>query len=763
MGLEHMALQPGATLGPYEILGLIGAGGMGEVYRARDPRLGREVAIKILPHDRVADEGRRQRFVQEAKAASALNHPHVVTIHEIASANGIDFLVMEYVRGKSLDALIPRQGMRLNEALRIAIAVADAMAAAHARGIIHRDLKPANVMVGTDGAVKVLDFGLAKLLGGDAAPDDETVTRVADAGVSAPGTIVGTSAYMSPEQATGAAVDARSDLFSFGALLYEMVTGRRAFPGTSTVDTLAAVVRAEPKRPTEVTPGMPPDLEKVILRCLRKEPERRFQHIDDVKVALDEVKEESESGPSVPASRARSPRRLLTAALVGSVVLMACVGVWLFRRPLSPDAPPLRVTPLTTLTGSEAWPTFSPDAEQIAFAWDGERQDNLDIYVKIIGSAEVRRLTTDAARDLAPSWSPDGKAIAFIREHPEGSFIHLVSALGGTDRRLSGVPVSDSLAWSPDGRYIAAPRYDPSHPAIDRAICLIPAEGGELRTLVSEGINSDPAFSPDGHRVAYISCVDAKLPNGCAVDLLELDAAYAVTGPPRRLTRDLFFSSGGLTWSRDGRSLIYAAAEARLSYLWRVGIEANQAPQRLEVAGMNANWPATSRARDRLVFSRDVSAGNISRFQVGRPPQLVLSSTLGGVDGSPDYSPDGQRIAFWSNRSGDAVEIWVAAAEGSAAHQLTQGSCTFTICARGRQPPPRGRLAPASRPRDVGTCRPQADEYLLERHARRTPGLHEAVRNGAVALRCTRGRSGASGSVQRHSRKHGSSDGELSA
>ena len=200
-----MSLAPGSHLGPYDILAPLGAGGMGEVYRARDPRLDREVAIKVLPADRVADPDRRRRFVTEAKAASALNHPHIVTIHEFASADGIDFLVMEYVRGKSLDEVIPRQGLRLGETLRIAIAVADALAAAHAHGILHRDLKPANVALGQDGAVKVLDFGLAKLLyddGATSSPDGATRTVVAQ---TEPGRVVGTLAYMAPEQAAGGA------------------------------------------------------------------------------------------------------------------------------------------------------------------------------------------------------------------------------------------------------------------------------------------------------------------------------------------------------------------------------------------------------------------------------------------------------------------------------------------------------------------------------------------------------------------------------
>ncbi len=267
---------------------------MGEVYRARDSRLDRDVAIKVLPHDRVADEHRRQRFVQEAKAASALNHPHIVTIHEIESADGIDFLVMEYVRGKSLDALIPRQGMRLGEALRIAIAVADAVACAHKSNIVHRDLKPANVMVGIDGAVKVLDFGLAKLLTDDE-PDPHSLTRTVEEGITKRGAVMGTLAYMSPEQASGDAVDVRSDIFSFGALLYEMTTGQRAFAGKTPAETLSAVMQSQPTLPSTLIPSLPHDLERTILRCLRKEPAKRFQTMADVRVDLAEIKEESDS------------------------------------------------------------------------------------------------------------------------------------------------------------------------------------------------------------------------------------------------------------------------------------------------------------------------------------------------------------------------------------------------------------------------------------------------------------------------------------
>jgi eukaryotic-like serine/threonine-protein kinase len=450
-----MDLQPGTRLGAYEILGFVGAGGMGEVYRARDPRLNREVAIKVLPTDRLTDENRRRRFVQEAQAASALNHPHVVTIYEIESANGADFIVMEYVRGKTLDGLISRQGMRLCDALRIGIAIADALAAAHARGIIHRDLKPANVMVGAQGAVKVLDFGLAKLISADCDSDaDGNLTHTANLALSAAGTIAGTAAYMAPEQAIGGAVDARSDIFSFGAMLYEMVTGQRAFAGTSTADTLSAVIRTQPKAPSTLVSDVPADLEKMIVRCLRKDPARRFQRADDVKIALQDIKEESESGarPAVPGAGTRRAR--LIAALAIPIIVIVAALAWLLPVRKQKELPPPRVVPVTTLTGSERDPTFSPDGEQVAFAWNGVKQDNFDIYVALVGSSDVRRLTSDPLPDTSPVWSSDGRQIAFLRHRPDGTTIQLVSPLGGVDRRLSDFRGADSIAWSPDGECI---------------------------------------------------------------------------------------------------------------------------------------------------------------------------------------------------------------------------------------------------------------------------------------------------------------------
>ncbi len=303
-------IEAGSKLGPYEVLSPIGAGGMGEVYLARDTRLGREVAIKALPTERMADEDRRRRFVQEARAASALNHPNIVTIYDIESADGIDFIVMEYVNGLGLDEMIPKEGMRLGEFLRVSIPIADALARAHASGIVHRDLKPANVMVTEDGLVKVLDFGLAKFVTRDgASPKSETATDYGAPGAkSRPGTVAGTLGYMSPEQASAGKVDARSDVFSFGAVLYEMATGRRAFAGSSTAEVLAALMKEEPRPPSEVVADLPKELDRLIRRCLQKEPARRFQHTADVKLELEQIAGRvAKPGESCAARRSKAP------------------------------------------------------------------------------------------------------------------------------------------------------------------------------------------------------------------------------------------------------------------------------------------------------------------------------------------------------------------------------------------------------------------------------------------------------------------------
>jgi serine/threonine protein kinase len=323
-----------ASLGHFTLVEKIGEGGMGRVYKARDTRLERLVAIKLLPEARLAGTDRRSRFVQEARAASALNHPNIITIHDIAEQDGQTFIVMELVAGKPLNELISRKGMRLTEALRIAAQVAGALTAAHAAGIVHRDLKPANIMVDAHGRVKVLDFGLAKLVadGSRAVAADEP-TRTMNLGEphTDEGVILGSVPYMSPEQAEGRPVDARSDIFSFGTVLYEMITGQRAFRGESRASTLAAVVEKDPQPASEIAAGTPPELERVIGRCLRKDVNRRSQNMADVQLALEELRDESESGklvrPSGAGPAGAPGRRWLWPAVAAAAVLVAAAAL----------------------------------------------------------------------------------------------------------------------------------------------------------------------------------------------------------------------------------------------------------------------------------------------------------------------------------------------------------------------------------------------------------------------------------------------------
>ena len=297
---------------------------MGQVYKARDRRLNRYVAIKFLHRARVADPYGKTRFIQEARAASALNHPNIIVVHEISTHDDIDYIVMEYVAGKTLGSLILRQGMRIDAALGVAVQIAGAVAAAHAAGIIHRDIKPSNVMVRDDGQVKLLDFGLAKLL--KTAPIESQITHPQPV-ATLEGTILGTVAYMSPEQAEGRALDVRSDIFSFGSVLYEMVTGRNPFSRDSPMATLSAILTEEPQPPA----GVPPELERIIRRCLRKDPTRRFQHMDDVRVELNEFSEGNESSRlAVPAAAARRPTLPLKVWVVAAVG--AAIAIWAVSR-----------------------------------------------------------------------------------------------------------------------------------------------------------------------------------------------------------------------------------------------------------------------------------------------------------------------------------------------------------------------------------------------------------------------------------------------
>jgi len=450
--------REGTRLGPYQITAPIGAGGMGEVYKARDTRLDRDVAIKVLPPDFARDAAARQRLDREARIIASLSHPHICALFDVGRADGTDFLVMEYLEGETLAARLARGRLPLEQALRNAIEIAGAVAAAHAAGIIHRDLKPGNVILTKSGA-KLLDFGLAKL--GVALHDGATTQTVA--AHTREGTILGTIGYMSPEQAEGRVLDARSDIFSFGAILYEMATGQRAFHGGSSVATLAAILGQEPEPFDDLTRG---DLQKVVFRCLRKDPEQRYQHMADVRIALEELADDVRSNkskvlPPVPSRRLAA----LAPVLLAVVAVAVLTVVWWLARGSERSPVPLDVVPLTSSAGFEEEPSFSPDGNQVAFSWDGENQENSDIYVTLLGAPKPLRLTTDPAEDRGPAFSPDGRSIGFTRLSNGGGSYVIIPAIGGAERVVAdlGPDVRDPIspfgwsfgsAWLPDGKAV---------------------------------------------------------------------------------------------------------------------------------------------------------------------------------------------------------------------------------------------------------------------------------------------------------------------
>jgi Tol biopolymer transport system component len=671
-----MTLAPGSRLGAYEVLSALGAGGMGEVYRARDTRLSRDVAIKVLPAERLADEHRRYRFQQEARTLSSLNHPHIVTIYEVESVGPVDFIVMEFVRGSTLDQLIPSRGLPVSQLLRIAVPVAEALAAAHARGIIHRDIKPANLMVGGDGVVKVLDFGVAKLLEPDEEPRAATATDFPPGDVSAYGRIAGTPAYMAPEQATAGKVDARSDVFSFGAVLYEMATGARAFAGNSSAEMLAAVLAAQPTPPTQIT-AVPRELERVILRCLRKEPDRRYQTMLDVRNDLQELQEEI--GARGSGMAARPQRRWFMVAVALAIAAAAAAVAWSRWSRTDIPPPPMQVRSVTSLDGYEMMPSLSPDGNQVAFAWNGDKDgSNVDLYVSMIGTPAVHRLTTHQAMDVFPRWSPDGRQIAFVRQWTDhAGRVYVVSPLGGPERKLSDfdahfdrVALFGDLSWSPDGRFIAAARSSTQREGESTGIHLIPVGGGEPRLLTQAKApvsDRDPAISHDGRRLAYFSCGNCCY-GRCDVMTVALDPELRPMGAPRRLT-SMNSQMEGLAWTRDGRSLIFRCLTGHLYHLWRVDLDGRHPPERIEVTGVGARRPSTVPSRDRLVYGRPMDDTDI--YQVGPKGSVHALSRSSFPDFYPTFSPDGTQIAFCSARSGDMSRVWVAKADGSEPRQLT--------------------------------------------------------------------------------------------
>ena len=670
-------LSAGSRVGPYEVMAPLGAGGMGEVYRARDPRLGRDVALKVLPDVASADPERLRRFQREARAVASLNHPHILAVHDIGSDHGVDYVVFELLEGQTLRQRLAPGPLPARKVVDYGGQICRGLAAAHARGVVHRDLKPENLFLTGDGQVKILDFGLAKQTGPAAGQDElpraETRTAATEAG-----RVMGTAGYMSPEQAQGERADARSDLFALGAILYEMLSGRRAFAGNTPVDTLAAVLRSDP--PEIETDGVPPGLVRVVRRCLEKDPGERFRSAHDLGLALETL-----SGPAPPALHSKRRHRTILRWVTGGLAVLGIIAVavgmwWLWRRQPGAPAEPVRIVPFTADGGWKFAPRLSPDGERVAYTWNGPGQDSWHIYIKGLGrGTRPVRLTDHLAGDWGAVWSPDGRQIAFVGALETGAAIYTVPSLGGQERRLIDVGgpalLPDGsyitvLSWSPDGQWLALsekPRED--EPA--RVVRV------SLATLEKKALTSPPAgslgdlcpeLSPDGQTLAFVRSASREF-GGWDVWVQPIGRQQA-----RQLTFGKYDFCCGLAWTTDAKELVFSTSNGLQNggRMFRVPV-AGGASAPLAGIGGDVAWP-TVRA-GRMLYEQLLPSdwdiwripGRRSTLADRRPEKLIASRWN---DDMPAYSPDGRRIAFRSNRSG-TPSVWVSDEDGTNSVQLT--------------------------------------------------------------------------------------------
>ncbi len=638
----------GTTLGQYLIESEIGQGGMGVVYRAVDTQLGRRVAIKTLRHEVVLDADRRQRFVQEARSVSALNHPGIVTLYHVGVEGTTDYIVMELVAGRSVQRVISGRALPVEEAVRYAIQIAQALSAAHQIGIVHRDLKPSNVMVTEKGQIKLLDFGLAKLVEPDEPEGSDVTTMMGPA--TRPGMVLGTAAYMSPEQAQGARLDCRSDIFSFGLIVHEMLTGR--LPAAGDPDSLAS---------------LPRDLRRIVRRCLQPDPAERFQVIDDVRISL----QDAELGNAPPPGRSRRTGRRLELAVL--VLLAAAAGIagWLWWSTRGRVEPRLVLTRLTQDASFITDQVISADGRLVAYASDRGKDGGLDIWVQQVAGGASVRITGDPADDVEPSFSPDGNQIAF-RSDRDGGGVYVVSTLGGDARRVADR--GRRPKWSPDGKRIAYWVGPDTAYVMNKADAprtyVVDAAGGQPRPVAPDfAIAMTPIWGADSVRLLVLG----SQVGGSDIDwwMVPLDG-----GAPRRVGASAAIRRLGLLpspdtffvpeiWTADGR-VLFSAQSGDSTNIWNVAVASpgtiRSAPVRM-TAGAGLEIRPSVDAAERLVFS--VLTRNVDLWSL---PVATATGTANGdmqpltrdaaTDEFPWLSPDGTKLIFDSNRGG-SFDLWV--------------------------------------------------------------------------------------------------------
>ena len=661
-----MALVSGTKLGPYEIVALLGAGGMGEVYRAHDTKLGRDVALKLLPPRFAADADRVSRLEREAQLLASLNHPHIGAIYGFEDAGNMPALVLELVDGDTLDERVRRRPLPLSDAFTIAQQIADALDVAHRTGIIHRDLKPSNIKITPDGVVKVLDFGLAKAFAApEPAPDLSTMTVSG----TIRGLILGTAAYMSPEQARGQPVDKRTDIWAFGCVLYEMLTGCSAFARGTVTDTLAAVVGAEPEWKS-LPADTPSSVRRLLMRCLQKDARRRLHDIADARIEL----EDTMATPAEPASMPVPPRRW--ARLVLSALSLGIVGLLVFlwavrhrseKTAAEPSAADTRITRLTDIPGLAESPVISPDGKSVAFTAGvgGKRQ----VFVQLIAGGAPLQVTRDAVDHESPRWSPDSSSILYFSPATPGTVqgsIWEIPALGGAPRRVvnsvGGADVSRT-----DGRL---------------ALFRLAKEGLQLVTAPRDGSRFDvvadfvpatyylfPRWSPDGRWIAF--------QRGDSIRF-DIFVAPATGGGPRQLTHDNDMING-FAWLPDSTGILYSSSRGgTMPYLptlnlWKVNLRDGSVRQ--VTSGETSYMSPDISSSGAVLVSRMKLQTDIWKFPVdGRPAdnvhRAVRVTRQTGEVLTPTASPDDKEVAFLSDSGGHA-NLWVVNTESGARRQIT--------------------------------------------------------------------------------------------
>lgn len=746
----------GTTLLHYRIVRPLGSGGMGEVYAAEDLKLQRTVALKILPRSMAADPDHLSRFRREAQAIAALNHPNVVTVYAVEEAGDTLFLTMELVEGRTLAALVRPGGMPLREWVSLALPIVDAVAAAHAQGVVHRDLKPSNVMVGSGGRIKVLDFGLAKLQPRASETEGSTITAHA----TARDLVLGTPAYMSPEQAEGRPIDQRTDIFSLGVLLYEMASGSRPFAGDTSMAIISSILKDSPTALTISRPDLPADVDRIVRRCLAKDPSRRYQSAIDLRNDLEDVQAQLTAPSALPAGVRSAGTAWRVGAIAAGVAVAGAAAILVYYGTRGAggggSAPRATFTQLTSQPAAELYPSLSPDGKWVVYG--GEGDGHRDIFLQSTTGQTPINLTKDSpADDDQPAFSPDGERIAF-RSSRDGGGIFVMGRTGEAVRRVTRGGFNP--AWSPDGTQLAytevGTELKPQNAEQRGHLMVVAVDGGTPRTLQEESV-MQPRWSPNGRRIA-LSTGRNQIAGSSNIATVS-----AAGGDFVGVTSDSFLNWNPI-WAPAGDYLYYVSNRGGSMNVWRVAIDQDSGRPRGEPqpitspAGFAAHLSISADGR-RLAYSAVLETQNIHRLrldarrgefsgepepittgsrhwanpdpspdgasvvfysQVGPEGDLYVARTDGSgvirqltadtaTDRVPRWSPDGTWIAMFSDRSGD-LDVWVIRADGSDLRQVMRGGVVAWS--------PDGKLMAATRDRAQGTS-------IIDPHA--PPDAQKAV------------------------------------